>query len=79
MAVPDPDRRAAMRRALLHMALWVVALHATAIGIYEAAGIAAASRPVRNGFMVAWLAATFAVVSVYLRRIRLLRGRGRPR
>ena len=62
-----------LRRLLLHMMLWVVALHATAIGIYHLADLRTAAPTIRGAFTVLWVAATFVLVSVYLRRIRLAR------
>lgn len=62
-----------MRRLLLHMMLWVLALHGTAIAIYRLAGVDAAEPRLRTGFTVVWMVATFGVVSVYLRRIRAMR------
>ena len=69
-------RRARIRRQLLRMMLLVLALHGTAIGIYYLADLASASSRMRSTFTVIWLGATFALVLVYLRRIRRLR-RGR--
>jgi hypothetical protein len=55
------------------MVLFTALLHGAAIAVYHVADIPGASRTVRGAFTVAWVAATFVVVSVYLRRIRLAR------
>ena len=67
------SRRARIRRQLLRMMLLVLALHGTAIGVYYLADLASASSRTRSIFTVVWLGATFALVLVYLRRIRRLR------
>ena len=77
-ASPPPGAAAQMRRQLLRMMLLVLVLHATAIGVYLLADLRTASSTVRGAFTVVWLAATFGLVLVYLRRIRALR-RGRSR
>lgn len=72
-----PTRAPELRRLLLHMMLWVFALHGTAIAIYRLAGVDGAEPRLRTGFSVAWMVATFALVSVYLRRIRTVRRQAR--
>lgn len=74
-----PTRAPELGRLLLHMMLWVFALHGTAIAIYRLAGVDAAEPRLRTGFTVVWMVATFALVSVYLRRIRALRRQARRR
>jgi hypothetical protein len=72
MAPPSPAA-AELRRLLLRMVLFTALLHGAAIAIYHLAGIGGASSTVRGAFTVAWVAATFVLVSIYLRRIRLAR------
>ena len=64
---------AELRRLLLRLVLFTALLHGAAIALHYAFDIASASSTVRNAFTVAWVAATFVVVSIYLRRIRLVR------
>ena len=74
--MPTSGPVAEQRRLLLRMILWVAVLHGTAIAIFTLADLRAAPSGVRTTFTVVWLGVTFALVSVYLRRIRALR-RGR--
>ncbi|MFL5574951.1 MAG: hypothetical protein ACJ79S_03135 [Gemmatimonadaceae bacterium] len=67
--------RAEGRRLLFQMVLAVVVLHAAAIALYTAAGIATAGANARRAFVVVWTLATFAVVAVGLRRINRFRRR----
>lgn len=64
---------AVIRGHLVRMVLWILVLHAVAVALHYAVGVATAPRALRSTFMVAWLTATVVVVSIYLRRIRLAR------
>jgi len=72
VASPSPAA-AELRRLLLRMVLFTALLHGAAIAIHYAADIPARSSTVRGAFTVVWVAATFVLVSIYLRRIRLVR------
>jgi uncharacterized membrane protein len=78
MATTDDVRtakRAAMRRATLHLVLGVVLLHAIAMLTYYAAIVHAPERA-RMIFTGIWTALTALVVAVLLGRVRRVR-RGR--
>jgi hypothetical protein len=70
---------AELRRQLLRMVLWVLVLHGAAIAVFYLADLRTASSGVRNAFTVVWMGLTFALVLVYLRRIRRIRKGGGPR
>jgi hypothetical protein len=72
VASPSPVA-AELRRLLLRLVLGTAVVHAVAIAVYYAADMGTRSSTVRGVYTVAWVAATFVVVSVYLRRIRLAR------
>jgi hypothetical protein len=72
----------ASRKLLLTMIVLVVGLHAVALAIYFALGIARRPNQVQTGFVIVWILATLGIVLVYMKRIRQLRdaaiGRRRP-
>jgi len=72
----------ASRKLLLTMVALVVALDALAIGLYYIFGIAQRPNQLQTGFVVVWVLATLAIVTVYMKRIRQIRdaaiGRRRP-
>ena len=72
----------ASRKLLLTMVALVAALDAVAIGLYYMLGIAQRPNQLQMGFVVVWVLATLAIVTVYMKRIRQLRdaaiGRRRP-
>jgi hypothetical protein len=70
---PRAIRRAAVRRATLHLVLGVVALDAVALAIYYLGGIATASVNTRQIFVVVWTVATAITVAVLLKRVRTAR------
>lgn len=57
------------------MVVAVVVLDAAAIGIFYLADIGDGSPKVRTIFVGLWLAATFVLVSFFMRRIRVARRR----
>jgi hypothetical protein len=68
-------RRRAMRRELAVLIGLVVAVDLLAVGVWWLADIRRAGRGLQLAFTIAWTVATLAVVTVSLRKIRLLRGR----
>ena len=72
----------ASRKLLLTMVALVAALDAVAIGLYYMLGIAQRPNQLQMGFVVVWVLATLAIVTVYMKRIRQIRdaaiGRRRP-
>lgn len=77
MNAPDvarTERRAALRRATLHLVLGVCALDGLALALYFLAGIAHAGSHARMTFSVVWTIATALVVAVLLKRVRRARG-----
>lgn len=70
------------RKLLLTMVVLVAVLDAVAIGLYYMFGIAQRPNQLQTGFVVVWVLATLAIVTVYMKRIRQLRdaaiGRRRP-
>jgi nitric oxide reductase large subunit len=70
MPPPAPD----IRRLLLQLVLRVLAVHAVAIALYYAAGLARAGQHIRLAFVTVWMALTLAVVLPSLLRIRRARG-----
>ena len=67
------ERKAAIRRATLHLVLGVVLLDAVAIGIYHLADMVHQSQQTQIIFVAVWTAATAVTVAVLLRRVRLAR------
>ncbi|HEX6631871.1 MAG TPA: hypothetical protein VF048_12310 [Gemmatimonadaceae bacterium] len=67
---------AQLRRLLLRMVVAVVALDAVAIAIFYLADVRDGEPTMRTIFVGLWLAATFVLVSYFMRRIRVVR-RGR--
>jgi hypothetical protein len=67
------ERRAALRRATLHLVLGVVLLDGVAIGIYYLADILHRPQQTQVIFVAVWTAATAITVAVLLRRVRLAR------
>lgn len=67
------ERKAALRRATLHLVLAVVLLDAVAIGIYYLADILHRPQQTQIVFVAVWTAATAITVAVLLRRVRLAR------
>ena len=65
-----------LRRLLLRMVVAVVVLDAVAIGIFYLLDIRSGPQKMRIIFVGLWLAATFVLVSYFMRRIRFTR-RGR--
>ena len=70
---PRAVKRAAMRKAILHLVLGVVLLDAAALGIYYFGGIADGSAQSQKIFTWVWLVATALTVAVLLRRVRKIR------
>ena len=66
-------KRAAMRKAILHLVLAVVVLDAVALGIYYLGGIADGSTQTQKVFTWVWLVATAFTVAFLLRRVRKIR------
>jgi hypothetical protein len=73
---PRPTKRAAMRRATLHLVLGVVALDAVALAIYRFGGIEHDVPRTRTIFTAVWMVATAVVVGLLLRRVRRARSLG---
>jgi hypothetical protein len=67
------ERRAALRRATLHLVLGVVSLDAVAIGIYYLADMVHRPQQTQIIFVAIWTAATAVTVALLLRRVRLAR------
>jgi hypothetical protein len=67
------DRRAALRRATLHLVLGVVVLDAAALGLFYALGIASGPERTRTVFVAMWTFATAITVAFLLRRVRQAR------
>jgi drug/metabolite transporter (DMT)-like permease len=65
-------KRAAMRRATLHLVLGIVVLHTIAMLVYYAAIVHAPERA-RMIFTGTWTALTAVVVAVLLKRVRRVR------
>ncbi|HEU4720736.1 MAG TPA: hypothetical protein VFS59_05180 [Gemmatimonadaceae bacterium] len=80
MPVPPVDprapQRAALRRAVLHLVMGVVLIHAVAMTIYYGTGIAHGPSRTRTIFVIAWSVATAIVVGVLLRKVRQVRWQG---
>ncbi|MDQ6633322.1 MAG: hypothetical protein M3Z10_01020, partial [Gemmatimonadota bacterium] len=72
MSSSDPRavRRAALRRATLHLVAGVVALDAVALAIYYLGGVDRAAVSTRQMFVVIWTVATAITVAVLLKRVR---------
>lgn len=70
---PRATRRTALRRAILHLVLAVIALDAAAMAVYFLGGVSAAEPRTRMIFTVVWTMTTAFVVAVLLRRVRLIR------
>jgi hypothetical protein len=70
---PRAIRRAAVRRATLHLIIGVVVLDAVAMAIYYLGGIAHAPVNTRQIFVVVWTVATAITVAVLLKRVRTAR------
>lgn len=70
---PRAIRRAAVRRATLHLILGVVVLDAVAMAIYYLGGIVHATTETRQIFVVVWTVATALTVAVLLKRVRTAR------
>ncbi|HEU4629317.1 MAG TPA: hypothetical protein VFS08_06205 [Gemmatimonadaceae bacterium] len=68
---------AQLRRLLLRMVIAVVVLDAVAIGVFYLADVGDGPPRMRTLFVGLWLAATFVVVSFFMRRIRAARRRPR--
>ena len=66
-----------LRRLLLRMVVAVVVLDAVAIGIFYLVDIRSGPPKMRVVFVGLWLAATFVLVSYFMRRIRVVRRGGR--
>lgn len=64
---------AALRAAVLRLALSVIALHAIAITVYYVADIPLRQTSIRYPFFGAWMVLTLAVVLQGLYRIRVAR------
>ena len=73
MGDPRVERRAALRKATLHLVLGVVVLDAVALGIYYFGGIAHASPQATRIFTWVWLVATAITVAFLLKRVRAIR------
>jgi hypothetical protein len=67
------ERRAALRRATLHLVAGVVLLDAVALGLYYLAGFQYAPERTRTIFSLVWTFATALVVAVLLKRVRAVR------
>jgi len=76
---PRAVRRAALRRATLHLVAGVVALDAVAMAIYYLGGIDRAAVSTRQTFVVIWTVATAITVAVLLKRVRTARFASRSR
>ena len=70
---PRAERRAALRRATLHLVLGVVILDAVALGLFYALGIPHAPERTRTIFVALWTFATAITVAFLLRRVRQAR------
>ena len=70
---PIDVRRAALRRATLHLLLGVVALDAVAMAVYFLGGIQHGTPKTRMYFTVVWTVATALVVATLLKRVRKVR------
>jgi tellurite resistance protein TehA-like permease len=70
---PRAARRAALRRATLHLVAGVLVLDAVALGVYYLAGIGHGPERTRTIFVVTWTLATALVVAVLLKRVRAAR------
>ena len=66
-------RRAALRRATLHLVLGVVVLDAVALGLFYGLGIPNGSEHTRTIFVAVWTFATAITVAFLLRRVRQAR------
>lgn len=64
-----------MRRAVIRLAIGVVAVHAVFIALYYLAGVPGRARSEQQIFVGAWLAVTAAVVLPGLKRVRSFRRR----
>jgi hypothetical protein len=71
------ERRAALRRATLHLVLGVVLLDAVAIGLFYGLGIRTGPERTRTIFVAVWTFATAITVAFLLRRVRQARFLGR--
>jgi hypothetical protein len=67
------SRRAALRRATVHLVLGVVILDAVAMGAFYAFGIGHGPERTRTIFVIVWTLATAIVVAFLLRRVRMAR------
>ena len=66
-------KRAAMRRATLHLVLSVIALDVVALAGYYLADLPHAAPRTRVSFTVVWMVLTALVVAVLLKRVRAAR------
>jgi hypothetical protein len=78
-ADPRAEHRAALRRAVLHLVLGVVALDAVAMAAYYLADISHTARRTQTIFAVGWTVATALVVAFLLKRVRQIRFGQTPR
>lgn len=72
-AAPMADDRGALKREVLTLVTLVVLVDGSFIGIYFAAGLAAASGGLKLGYTLLWTLATLGVVLRSLGRIRAAR------
>ena len=66
-------RRAALRKAMLHLVLGIMLLDSVALSVWYLGGIAHGPDRQRTIFVAVWTAATAIVVAVLLRRVRKAR------
>jgi type VI protein secretion system component VasK len=70
---PRAVRRAALRKATLHLVLGIVILDAVAMGLFYALGIPHGPERTRTIFVAVWTFATAITVAFLLRRVRQTR------
>jgi hypothetical protein len=69
----NPERKAALRKAVVQLVAGVVLLDAVALAIWYGAGMAHARSQSRMTFTIVWTIATALTVAFLLRRVRVIR------
>jgi hypothetical protein len=69
----NPERKAALRKAVVQLVAGVVLLDAVALAIWYGTGMAHARYQTRMTFTVGWTIATALTVAFLLRRVRVIR------